>query len=69
MSQGLVHVGHDANDRAAERLTHALEFARKQPRVILGLHERAGADLHVQHDRIRPASDLLGDDGAHDERH
>ena len=38
-------------------------------RVVERLHERAVADLDVEHDRVRPCGDLLRHDRGGDERH
>ena len=67
-AERLVHVGHQALDALSERLTHASEFVREHARVGLGLHERARTHLHVEHDGVCAARDLLADDGADDER-
>ncbi len=57
-----------AHDLPPQRLADLSELGRKRARLLIRLHERAAADLDVEQDRVGPASHLLADDRADDER-
>ena len=64
----MVHVRELARDRQAVRHADRDHRARQGARRGEILHERAAADLHVQHDRMRSRRDLLRHDARRDER-
>ncbi len=68
VAQRLVHVG----DQRLHFLVHAAADAhhglRQAARIHLLLHERAAADLHVQHQRVHAFGQLLRHDGGGDQR-
>ena len=67
-SERLIHVGEQADDLATgvpPELEHRLGEGAG---VVERLHERAVADLHVEHDRVGAARDLLRHDRGRDQR-
>ena len=68
-AEGLVHVGQQADDVAPGPAAEIDHLLREDARVVDALHERAVADLHVEHDRLRAGSELLRHDRGGDERH
>jgi len=60
----LVHVGHKRACAAAEVHAERDEFLCERARIGVRTHERAASGLHVVHDRLGAAGDLLRDDGS-----
>ena len=67
-AERLVHVGEEAHDLPAGPPPEVDHLLGEDARVVERLHERAVADLHVEHDRIGPRRDLLRHDRRGDER-
>ena len=55
----LVHVGQEADDLAARPRADLAHLPRELARVVDRLHERAVADLDVEHDRVGPAASFF----------
>ena len=68
MAERLVHVGEEAHDLAFRSTTEVGHLLGEDARVLERPHERAVTDLDVEHDRVRPARDLLRHDRGRDER-
>ena len=67
-AERLIHVREDTDD-VDPCLAHRTRASpRRAPRILLRPHERALADLHVEHERARAAGDLLRHDARRDER-
>src|SRR6266511_4730146 len=58
-SERLVHVGEEAGDASLGAPAEVEHRLRERARVIERLHERAVADLDVEHDRVGARGDLL----------
>ena len=67
-AERLVHVGEQADDLAARLLAEREHRLGEPPRIVERLHERAVADLDVEHDRLRAARELLRHDRRRDQR-
>ena len=67
-AERLVHVGEQADDLAARLRAERRHRLGEQARVVDRLHERAVADLDVEHDRLRARGELLRHDARRDQR-
>ncbi len=67
-SERLVHVGQQARHLAPGLAADRDHRLGKVPRIVDRLHERAVADLDVEHDRLRTGSELLRHDRGGDQR-
>ena len=68
-AERLIHVRQQADDLAAGAPAELEHRLGEHARVLERLHEGAVADLDVEHDRVRPARELLGHDRRRDQRH
>ncbi len=64
----LVHVGQQRDDFLAHALAGFDQQFGQVRRVLDLLHERAGAGLHVEHQRVDPLGQFLAHDGSADQR-
>ena len=69
VAQRLLHAGDQRAEPAAGHRADFDHFLGQANRVLLCLHQRALAGLHVQHHRVAAGGNLLGQDRGHDQRH
>ena len=67
-AEGLIHVGQQAHDGAFRPASEVDHLLGEDAPVVERLHERAVADLDVEHHRLRARSELLRHDRRRDER-
>ena len=66
-AERLAHVRHERGGGAARRRRRGDEGAGERAGLLAGLHEGAGAELHVEHEAIEPLGELLRQDRGGDE--